>query len=339
MKKTRVYGAFATLVVLGVSVQLIIHGLPTATARASIDLPSVDTTPGLIAAAWTDNVTISIDSETNSFRYQSNGLPAYGMAENYLVPNDPTTMPFSDDPPESFWTLSASDIEETPVDETITTLPKYSENTTDTTLGQIGVAINGARIFNDYEDTERTIVALNDNVIHDHAAFVDECNGHPLGDGSNYHYHGVPVCISNLIDVAGEHSYMVGVLQDGFPIYSNQGEGGVLMTNADLDECGGHFGPTPEFPDGIYHYHLTADETPYSIDCYHGEVMVASRGDGRGDERGGPDLSDAAARLGISEDELRQALGNDGPPNFEAAAQALGISVDTLMDVMPAPPQ
>ena len=26
----------------------------------------------------------------------------------------------------------------------------------------------------------------------------------------------------------------------------------------DLDECNGRFGPTPEFPQGIYHYHVTA---------------------------------------------------------------------------------
>jgi len=32
--------------------------------------------------------------------------------------------------------------------------------------------------------------------------------------------------------------------------------------SGDLDECNGRFGATPEFPDGIYHYYLTA-EFPY----------------------------------------------------------------------------
>ena len=123
---------------------------------------------------------------------------------------------------------------------------------------------------------------------------------------------------------------MIGVLQDGFPAYANQGEDGAIMTNEDLDECGGHFGPTPEFPDGIYHYHLTADEAPYSIDCYHGEIEIAER-------RGRPDFGAAAEQLGITEEALRDALG-DGPPNFDAAAETLGISVETLRSVIPAPP-
>jgi hypothetical protein len=40
---------------------------------------------------------------------------------------------------------------------------------------------------------------------------------------------------------------MLGVLKDGFPIYGDKGESGVIVTNADLDECSGHTGPTPEF--------------------------------------------------------------------------------------------
>lgn len=50
------------------------------------------------------------------------------------------------------------------------------------------------------------------------------------------------------------------------------------LTNADFDECGGHVGVTPEFPDGIFHYHLTANEAPYSVDCYHGEAEIAAGG-------------------------------------------------------------
>lgn len=34
----------------------------------------------------------------------------------------------------------------------------------------------------------------------------------------------------------------------------------------DLDMCNGHFGPTPEYPDGIYHYHITV-EFPYIPRC------------------------------------------------------------------------
>lgn len=289
-----------------------------------------DTASVIENAPWSENVTITLDDKAATFRYQSDGLPASGTADAYLVPNDPSTMPFSDDPPDSFWTLSGDEIIETPIDTTITTQPVFTDITTDTSLGQIGVAIDGARIFNDYEDRERQIVALNDNVIHDHAAFVDECNGHPLGDGTTYHYHGIPLCISNNIDQDNAHSFMIGVLQDGFPAYADKGLGGVVMTNADLDECGGHYEATPEFPDGIYHYHLTADEAPYSVDCYHGEVaQAASRG-------GRPDFATAAKQLGISEADLIEALG-DGPPDFDQAADTLGIHVEKLEAALPRP--
>ncbi|MDE0803579.1 MAG: YHYH protein [Acidimicrobiales bacterium] len=71
---------------------------------------------------------------------------------------------------------------------------------------------------------------------------------------------------------------MIGALLDGFPIYGNKDVDGASITSDELDECSGHVGPTPEFPDGIYHHHLTEDANPYSIDCYHGEVD-ASVGD------------------------------------------------------------
>ncbi len=38
----------------------------------------------------------------------------------------------------------------------------------------------------------------------------------------------------------------------------------------DLDECNGRTGPTPEYPDGIYHYMLT-DEFPYIPRLYRGK--------------------------------------------------------------------
>jgi hypothetical protein len=34
-----------------------------------------------------------------------------------------------------------------------------------------------------------------------------------------------------------------------------------------LDECNGHFWPTPEYPDGVYHQHIT-EEYPYIPRCY-----------------------------------------------------------------------
>ena len=90
------------------------------------------------------------------------------------------------------------------------------------------------------------------------------------------------------------------------------------------------YGRDARVPDGIYHYLLTADEAPYSVDFYLGEVEIAARG-------GRPDFSVVAERLGVSEVALTEALGDD-PPDFDAAAKQLGISADALREVMPAPP-
>ncbi|MCP4963402.1 MAG: DUF1566 domain-containing protein [Actinomycetia bacterium] len=59
-----------------------------------------------------------------------------------------------------------------------------------------------------------------------------------------------------------------------------------------------------------------------------GAEVPADGGDGEG-----PDLAAAAAKLGISEQELMGALGPP-PPNLEAAATTLGITVEQLRDAL-----
>ncbi|MEZ4632437.1 MAG: YHYH protein [Deinococcales bacterium] len=252
-----------------------------------------DTTAGIQAAQWGDNVSITLGED--SFRYESDGFPNHELPEKFLIPKNIRSQPFSDDSLEDFdVVLTADYLTKNPIDVILTLNPSYAAQVQQTSLGQIGFIISGARLFNDYENMDRSVVALDDNISfdfddmgHDHAAFVDDCNGHPLQDGSNYHYHGIPKCIAEDIDVEGEHSHILGVLRDGFPVYGNQGAGGTVITNADLDECSGHVEATPEFPNGIYHYHLTDDEAPYSIDCYKGNVN-ASTGDNGGPSGGFP---------------------------------------------------
>lgn len=103
---------------------------------------------------------------------------------------------------------------------------------------------------------------------------LDACNAHPSPQ-DQYHYHGVPYFITDELDTDGEHSVLIGYLLDGFPIYGPQDEDGEAPT--DLDECNGHFGPTPEFPDGVYHYHTT-ETAPFVPSCYSGEVSTGGGG-------------------------------------------------------------
>jgi hypothetical protein len=162
-------------------------------------------------------------------------------------------------------------------------------------------------------------------------------------------YHGVPFCITDKLDVADQHSTILGFLRDGFPIYGEQGASGALVTATDLDECNGHFGSTPEYPNGIYHYHLKSDAAPYTPNCYHGTADASSTdqaagGPGTGAAGGGPpgggqgpDLTTAAATLGVTVDQLTVALGQP-PFDFVAAAAKLGVSTAALEAAIPKPP-
>jgi len=284
---------------------------------------TADTTAGVEAAQWSENVTITVGD--GSFTYQSDGLPSHELPDQFLVPAGGNMPPFSEEEVAAgqFQILETADlIVESPIDVDITLEPVYSDDVTLTSLGMIGVTISGAPLFNDYEDQTRQFVAVDDNLGLDGVYFIDACNGHPLASGMSYHYHGVPYCVTDTIDVAGGHSTILGVLLDGFPIYGHHDEKGDVITSDDLDECSGHVGPTPEFPEGIYHYHLTEDRAPYSIDCYHG-VIDATATAGRGAPGGGPPGGD----------------GQGGPgPDFTDAAATLGVDVADLEAVLPPPP-
>lgn len=335
----------------------------TDTADSSDDAASDEavsdgsTVTGVEAAQWGDNVEITLADA--SFRFASNGLPNHELPDQFLVPNDGNMPPFDGDDIAAEFNIANTDdlIVESPLDVEITLNPVYSEDVTQTSLATIGVMISGAPLFNDYEDQSREFVALDDNLSLDGVFFIDACNGHPLATGDAYHYHGVPYCITDDVDVEGEHSTIIGVLLDGFPIYGPQGTGGVTLSNADLDECSGHIGATPEFLEGIYHYHLTEDANPYSIDCFHGEIDYggdaqggpppgAGEGEADGDVDdagsppvgGAPDFTDAATALGVSVEELNAALGQP-PFDLDAAATTLGVSAEDLEAALPAPPE
>jgi len=56
---------------------------------------TVDTTAAIKAAKWSDNVTITLNPEEQTFRYQSDGIPSTYLADAYLVPDDPSMMPLT----------------------------------------------------------------------------------------------------------------------------------------------------------------------------------------------------------------------------------------------------
>ncbi|HEY9824957.1 MAG TPA: YHYH protein [Stenomitos sp.] len=123
---------------------------------------------------------------------------------------------------------------------------------------------------------------------------LDANNAHVQPDGT-YHYHGLPIGLIAKLGHANT-MVMVGYAADGFPMYAqygyteplnpksglkkmrssyrlktgsrSSGPGGLYEGTftqdyeyvrglGDLDECNGHFGATPEHPQGIYHYFIT----------------------------------------------------------------------------------
>lgn len=110
-----------------------------------------------------------------------------------------------------------------------------------TSLGPIGMALNGVAIYNDREGG---------NVPVDAAVLLTmDRGGAHSGPGGLYHYH------FNGDHTSKDDAKLIGYLRDGFPIYGRKDTTGVYPTN--LDANGGHVGPTQNYPGGIYHYHCS----------------------------------------------------------------------------------
>lgn len=136
----------------------------------------------------------------------------------------------------------------------------------DTFLGPIGASINGVPFFNEYESPTET---LTNQVIQS----FDPGNGHPAPQG-RYHYHFPP---ESLYTVTEDN--FLGFAADGFPVYGPKNPDSTNAQN--LDDYHGEYGPTPDFPDSIYHYH-TNFNTPYIIGAFAGTVGTGFGGGGGG---------------------------------------------------------
>lgn len=114
--------------------------------------------------------------------------------------------------------------------------------------GPMGISLNGVPFYDQY-------AAMRSPLTTEVVSF-DQYGGHPQQDGQ-YHYHIEPYYLTSKY---GEDA-LLGFLLDGYPVYGPQ-ENGKTLTSSDLDTYHGHFGVTADYPNGIYHYHITADD-PY----------------------------------------------------------------------------
>jgi hypothetical protein len=145
----------------------------------------------------------------------------------------------------------------------IPTKPTKATNSQSTAGGPIGIALNGVPFFNQY--------AANNAPLTNEIAGFDQYGGHPQQQGQ-YHYHVEP---SYLTTKKGK-SALIGFLLDGFPVYGPV-VNGKTVTSKDLDGYHGRTGVTTEYPNGIYHYVITADDPYINGSGYYGSPGTVSR--------------------------------------------------------------
>ncbi|MES2795726.1 MAG: YHYH protein [Bacteroidota bacterium] len=144
--------------------------------------------------------------------------------------------------------------------------PAVAANHAATPLGTIGVALNGVALYNQY-------AGPNNQALTSEIASFDKYYGHPQMTGQ-YHYHVEPLYLTT---VKSSKSGLIGFLLDGFPVYGPQEENGTAVTSNGLDAYHGHTHATVDYPNGIYHYHFTADAPYLNGNGYYGTAGTVTQ--------------------------------------------------------------
>jgi hypothetical protein len=264
----------------------------TASAGASSGTSSTASTAYVAAykaAPWSSAVTVAF-SGTCSMTLTTTGVPpvhaAYYLAPvSTQYPNSVAVTPVTKTEM-SVVPYQPSDI--SPATVTFNICPTKAATTTATNMGAIGYMISGEAIFNPFEGGGTQTPAMSDNVSYTFvdangttqtASFIDQCNSHPtpLSAGYEWHHHGIPTCLAAQVDGSSGPSHLIGIAMDGYPIYGGRDINGNAISVSQLDSCNGITSPTPEFPNGIYHYVLPIGVTgkQSSLNCYSGTVSQA----------------------------------------------------------------
>jgi len=172
---------------------------------------------------------------------------------------------------------------------TLNICPVKAASTTEAGLGAIGYLISGTAMFNPFE-ADGSTPAVADNASYTFtdssgssqtAYFLDACDSH--SNGSSWHAHGNPNCVTSQVDTSTGPSHIIGVALDGFPIYGGRDINGTIISVSQLDACNGITSATPEFPNGAYHYVLPIGVTTKyaSMNCYSGTVSEQTQAQAR----------------------------------------------------------
>ena len=104
------------------------------------------------------------------------------------------------------------------------------------------------------------------------------CRRDSHSNGTTWHAHGNPSCVTSQVDAGTGPSHIIGVALDGFPIYGGRDINGNVINVSQLDACNGLTSATPESPGEAYHYVLPIGVTTKnaSINCYNGTVSQSA---------------------------------------------------------------
>lgn len=193
------------------------------------------------------NSTVTISTDGTYIILKSNGLPDH-KTPYYKNTQWASTMYEAYNGTNTAWSQNPNTIASQNYVFKIPLNPTVSSAHAETPMGPMGISLNGVPLFNQYA-AGRVQLTTEINSF-------DEYNGHPAQAG-DYHYHVEPLYLTG----KNGKSSLIGFLLDGYPVYGPQ-ENGKTLTNSDLDTYHGHTSATTEYPNGIYHYHITT-ESPY----------------------------------------------------------------------------
>ena len=201
---------------------------------------------------FTDDVEVSLDGDVIVIK--ANGVPNHNSP--YFDQSDSRYEAYNGD--NSRFRLNPNRIREQTLTFRIPKNPVEDPNHTATPMGPIGISLNGVPFYNQY--------AAGGSPLTNEINSFDQYNGHPQQFGG-YHYHIEPLYLTAVQGRDG----LLGFLLDGFPVYGPE-EDGKTITNDDLDDYHGHVGTTADYPNGIYHYHITAEDPYLNGAGFYGEA-------------------------------------------------------------------
>lgn len=192
---------------------------------------------------FSENVSVSRDGDF--ILIQTDNLPNHGSP--YYDQSNPLYEAYNGNNPN--FNLNPNRISEQNITFRIPLNPQEASNKEATPLGPIGVTLNGIVFYNQY-------AGPNNQPLTNEIDSFDQYWGHPQNQGQ-YHYHLEPIYLTS----TNGSDVLLGWLTDGFPVYGPV-ENGTRVTNNELDDYHGHSHATSDYPEGIYHYHIT-DADPY----------------------------------------------------------------------------